>query len=133
LSYLDSAHFSITIDMSNDDELREAVANALGNPEEDVAANATNLNAATPSETLDEMLARHRKEIRQLNADTTALKKTATKGEKKKKKEILAQIAVMESELNKKHEEELKQHKPQVGDPANVEPEPQEEVSEVVL
>ncbi|KAI9287444.1 hypothetical protein BC943DRAFT_319802 [Umbelopsis sp. AD052] len=116
--------------MSNDDELREAVANALGNPEEDTIGASTEVEAVPLGETLDEMLTRHRKEIRQLNAETTALKKTATKGEKKKKKEVLTQIAVMESEMNKRHEEELKQHQRVAGDPANVEPEQEDELDD---
>ncbi|KAG2187345.1 hypothetical protein INT44_005031 [Umbelopsis vinacea] len=116
--------------MSNDDELREAVANALGNPEEDTIGASTEVEAVPLGETLDEMLTRHRKEIRQLNAETTALKKTATKGEKKKKKEVLTQIAVMESEMNKRHEEELRQHQRVAGDPANVEPEQEDELDD---
>jgi chlorite dismutase len=124
------SYFSITVDMSNDDELREAIASALENPEEDTNTAIAEVEAAPLGETLDEMLTRHRKEIRQLNAETTALKKTATKGEKKKKKEVLTQIAVMESEMNKRHEDELRQHQPVAGDPANVEPEQEDEVSE---
>jgi OTU domain-containing protein 6 len=54
------------------------------------------------------MLARHRKEIKELTAKTTAMKKQATQGEKKKKKEILKQIETMESELKENHERELK-------------------------
>ncbi|CAO3681156.1 unnamed protein product [Umbelopsis ramanniana] len=116
--------------MNNTDELREAVASALGNPEEDTIAATSKVEAAPVGETLDEMLTRHRKEIRQLNAETTALKKTATKGEKKKKKEVLTQIAVMESEMNNRHEEELRQHQPVAGDPPNVEPEQEDEVDD---
>lgn len=122
--------------MHNDEELREAVADALTKTNKNDTTGSTTGSNVDSNETLDEILVRHRKEIRQLNADTTALKKTATKGEKKKKKEVLAQIAQMESDMNKRHEEELKNHKPQPGDPANVEAEDQEEVSglvEVVL
>jgi OTU domain-containing protein 6 len=54
------------------------------------------------------MLARHRKEIKELTAKTTAMKKQATQGEKKKKKEILKQIETMESELKENRERELK-------------------------
>jgi len=124
------SHFFQHIDMSNNDELREAVASALGNPEVNTIAATSKVEAAPVGETLDEMLTRHRKEIRQLNAETTALKKTATKGEKKKKKEVLTQIAIMESEMNNRHEEELRQHQPVAGDPPNVEPEQEDEVSE---
>jgi OTU domain-containing protein 6 len=122
--------------MHNDEELREAVTDALTETNKNDTTGVTTGSNVDSNETLDEILVRHRKEIRQLNAETTALKKTATKGEKKKKKEVFAQIAQMESEMNKKHEEELKNHKPQPGDPANVEAEDQEEVSglvEVVL
>lgn len=118
--------------MHNDEELREAVTDALTETNENDTTGVTTGSNVDFNETLDEILARHRKEIRQLNAETTALKKTATKGEKKKKKEVLAQIAQMESEMNKKHEEELKNHKPQPGDPANVEAEDQDEVSGLV-
>ncbi|CAO3658842.1 unnamed protein product [Umbelopsis vinacea] len=116
--------------MHNDEELREAVTDALTETNENDTTGVTTGSNVDFNETLDEILARHRKEIRQLNAETTALKKTATKGEKKKKKEVLAQIAQMESEMNKKHEEELKNHKPQPGDPANVEAEDQDELDD---
>ncbi|KAJ2964791.1 hypothetical protein NQZ79_g302 [Umbelopsis isabellina] len=107
--------------MNNEEDLYTAVSDALkkGNIEEKNESTAE--APANPYETLEEILTRHRREIRQLNADTTALKKTATKGEKKKKKEILTKVATMEDELNKRHEEELKKHKPQPGDPDNVE------------
>lgn len=36
-----------------------------------------------------------------------ALKKSATKGDKKKKKEVQEEIARLESEMDKRHEEEL--------------------------
>lgn len=114
---------------TEDDDLREAVANALNNSNQSVDNESAANSSAESNETVDEILVRHRKEIRQLNAETTALKKTATKGEKKKKKEILAQIAQMEFDLNKRHEEELKKHKLQPGDPVNVEAEEPEEVS----
>lgn len=61
-----------------------------------------------PQETEEELLARHRKEQRDLVNATTSLKKQATKGETKKKKEILKQIETMETELKQKHAAELK-------------------------
>lgn len=107
--------------MNNDDDLYAAVSDALKDGDIKDSNEVTAEAPACPYETLEEILTRHRREIRQLNADTTALKKTATKGEKKKKKDILTKVAIMEDEMNKRHEEELKKHKPQPGDPDNVE------------
>ncbi|KAK9385937.1 hypothetical protein V1515DRAFT_538805 [Lipomyces mesembrius] len=59
------------------------------------------------SETLDEILARHRKESRDLIATVTSLKKSATKGEKRKKKEVHAKCEQMECDLKARHESEL--------------------------
>lgn len=59
-------------------------------------------------ESEEEMLVRHRKEQRDLINATTSMKKQATKGEKRKKKEILKKIEVMESELKERHATELK-------------------------
>ncbi|KAK9358898.1 hypothetical protein V1504DRAFT_477536 [Lipomyces starkeyi] len=59
------------------------------------------------SETLDEILARHRKESRDLVATVTSLKKSATKGEKRKKKEVHAKCEQMERDLKARHESEL--------------------------
>lgn len=53
------------------------------------------------------MLARHRKEVRDLTATVTGLKKSATKGEKKKKKEILQQVEIMERDQKERHKREL--------------------------
>ncbi|KAJ3055141.1 OTU domain-containing protein 6B [Rhizophlyctis rosea] len=65
--------------------------------------------AATRTETLEDVQARHRKEVKELTAKTTTLKKSVGKGagDKKKKKEITEQIALMEAELSKRHEQEL--------------------------
>lgn len=60
------------------------------------------------NETEEEMVARHRKETRDLTATTTGMKKQATKGEKKKKKEISKQIEAMEADLKSRHQNELK-------------------------
>ncbi|KAI9193736.1 uncharacterized protein BJ171DRAFT_524371 [Polychytrium aggregatum] len=59
-------------------------------------------------ETLDDMLVRHRLEAKALTAQVMALKKTVSKGasDKKKKKEVMDQIAQMEAELSKRHDEE---------------------------
>lgn len=59
------------------------------------------------TETLDELITRHKRELRDLTAKVTGLKKTATKGDKKKKKEVAAEIALLEQELSKRHEREL--------------------------
>ena len=59
-------------------------------------------------ESEEEMLVRHRKEQRDLINATTSMKKQATKGEKRKKKEILKKIEVLESELKERHATELK-------------------------
>ncbi|KAG2183176.1 hypothetical protein INT43_006171 [Umbelopsis isabellina] len=117
------ANVKVTIirGMNNDEDLYKAVSDALKDNNVKENNGFTAEAHACPYETLEEILARHRREIRQLNADTTALKKTATKGEKKKKKDILTKVAIMEDELNKRHEEELRKHKLQPGDPDNVE------------
>ncbi|KAM3581481.1 OTU protein [Umbelopsis sp. WA50703] len=107
--------------MNNEEDLYTAVSDALKEGNDGDSKDSTTPDVICAYETLQEMLARHRREIRQLNAETTALKKTATKGEKKKKKEILTKVAIMDNELNARHEEELKKHKPQAGDPDNVE------------
>jgi len=44
-------------------------------------------------------------------AKIQALKKTATKGDKKKKKEVAEEITKIEKELSLRHEAELKQFK----------------------
>ncbi|KAF9920368.1 OTU domain-containing protein 6A [Linnemannia zychae] len=60
-------------------------------------------------ETLEELKARHKKEQRDLTAKVTALKKTATKGDKKKKKEVLAEVAQLEHNLNQRQNSEEKE------------------------
>eukprot|EP00043_Microstomoeca_roanoka_P009212 m.87749 g.87749 ORF g.87749 m.87749 type:complete len:296 (+) comp14516_c0_seq2:162-1049(+) len=60
------------------------------------------------SATMEELQARHRKELRELQAKITALKKSAPKGDKKKKKEITAEIALLEAQTAERHEQELK-------------------------
>ncbi|KAF9148269.1 OTU domain-containing protein 6B [Linnemannia schmuckeri] len=60
------------------------------------------------AETLEELRARHKKEQRDLTAKVTALKKTATKGDKKKKKEVLAEVAQLEHNLNQQQDTEEK-------------------------
>ncbi|KAJ3416492.1 OTU domain-containing protein 6B [Chytridiales sp. JEL 0842] len=59
--------------------------------------------------TEEELLLRHRKEVKELTGKITGLKKQVSKGagDKKKKQEVNEQIARMEHELSKRHEEEL--------------------------
>lgn len=59
---------------------------------------------------LDEVIeARHKKERKELQSKVQALKKSAGKGDKKKKKEVLEEIARLEADLDQKHTDELKQ------------------------
>lgn len=57
----------------------------------------------------DDLAARHKNERKELQAKIQALKKSAGKGDKKKKKEVLEKIAQLESDLDKKHADELAQ------------------------
>lgn len=57
---------------------------------------------------LDEVIeARHKKERKELQSKIQALKKMAGKGDKKKKKEVLEEIARLEANLDQKHADEL--------------------------
>nr|XP_018914806.1 PREDICTED: OTU domain-containing protein 6B [Bemisia tabaci]XP_018914807.1 PREDICTED: OTU domain-containing protein 6B [Bemisia tabaci] len=72
-------------------------------------------NIETSDETvLDEeaLLQKHRKERKDLQAKITSLKKSITKGDKKKRKDVLEQIAELETALNTQQEEELAALKP---------------------
>lgn len=70
----------------------------------------TDLDKSMENLSLDEDLAsRHKKERKELQAKIQALKKTAGKGDKKKKKEVLEEIARLESDLDKRHANELAQ------------------------
>jgi len=53
------------------------------------------------------LLTSHRKEKKELQAQIQALKKTASKGDKKKKKEVSETIANLEAKLKEKHKAEL--------------------------
>lgn len=55
----------------------------------------------------DALLKQQRKEKKDLQATIQGLKKTASKGDKKKKKEVTEEIAKLEADLNQKHEKEL--------------------------
>jgi len=52
---------------------------------------------------------RHRKEKKDMQGKVQNLKKTASKGDKKKKKEVTEEIARLEEELKTRHEKELKE------------------------
>jgi len=58
-------------------------------------------------ETRQAILTRHKKESKDLIGEITALKKTATKGDKQKKKEVTTEIALREEALKDRHAEEL--------------------------
>lgn len=56
---------------------------------------------------MDDVLSRHRRERKDLQAKIQALKKSAPKNDKKKRKEIMEEVARMESDLEKKQAAEL--------------------------
>ena len=58
---------------------------------------------------LEDLLARHKAEKKALTAQITALKKTVTKGEKAKRKEVLSEVDRLEAELKKRQEDEINQ------------------------
>jgi OTU domain-containing protein 6 len=60
-------------------------------------------------EDLDSLLARQKKEQKALVTQITSLKKTVTKGEKSKRKEVLAQVQRLEDELKERHQRELQE------------------------
>jgi len=55
------------------------------------------------------LLKNHRKEKKDLQGKIQVLKKTSSKGDKKKKKEVLEEIASLEAEMNLRHKNELAQ------------------------
>ncbi|CAG0898625.1 unnamed protein product [Darwinula stevensoni] len=57
----------------------------------------------------DELLEKHRQERKKLQDQILKLKKGSNKTDKKKKKDVNAQIALLQVELEKKHAEEMKQ------------------------
>ena len=56
---------------------------------------------------MEELLKTHRKEKKELQAKIQELKKTSSKGDKKKKKEVNNVIAKLEADLEQKHSDEL--------------------------
>lgn len=55
----------------------------------------------------EDLLSRHKKERKELQAKVQALKKSASKGDKKKKKEVLEEIVRLENDLDKRHADEI--------------------------
>ncbi|RKP13972.1 hypothetical protein BJ684DRAFT_19584 [Piptocephalis cylindrospora] len=64
-------------------------------------------SSITETEDLVAMQARHKREVKELTGRMTALKKTATKGDKKKKKEVLQECSQMETAIKNRHRQEL--------------------------
>lgn len=58
---------------------------------------------------MEELEARHRRERKELIATVTGLKKSVTKGEKQKKKQVQAEVALLEHELETRHEKERRE------------------------
>lgn len=58
---------------------------------------------------IEALAKRHRKEKKDLQGKVQNLKKTASKGDKKKKKEVTDEIARLEEELKSRHEKEVKE------------------------
>ncbi|KAG4077993.1 hypothetical protein HA402_002044 [Bradysia odoriphaga] len=58
---------------------------------------------------IEDTATRHKKERKELQAKIQALKKSAGKGDKKRKKEVLEEIAKLELELDQRHANELTQ------------------------
>lgn len=56
---------------------------------------------------MDSLLARHKREQKALTSQITSLKKTVTKGEKSKRKEVLAQVERLEKDLKERHQREF--------------------------
>lgn len=61
----------------------------------------------------EELLARHRREAKDIRGKIQALKKSAPKGDKKRKKEVAAEVALLEETLQAKHDLELEKLKSQ--------------------
>lgn len=80
---------------------------------------------------LEDMISRHRKEKKDLQAKIQSLKKSATKGDKKKRKEVLEEISKLEIDVEKKQAEELNDLNNSKNKPVVPEDEPEpEEVTE---
>ncbi|XP_019855506.1 PREDICTED: OTU domain-containing protein 6B-like [Amphimedon queenslandica] len=62
------------------------------------------------NESEEDIHARHKREMKELKGRIQALKKSVSKGDKKRKKEITTEIAQLEAEIQSRHETELTQH-----------------------
>lgn len=60
----------------------------------------------------EDLLTKHRRERKELQAKIQSLKKSCNKGDKKKKREVTEQIARLEADLNERQEQELKEETP---------------------
>lgn len=60
-------------------------------------------------EDAEAMAARHRREAKELQGKVTGLRKGVPKGDKKRKKEVTAEIEELEAQLRARHEAELAQ------------------------
>jgi OTU domain-containing protein 6 len=69
--------------------------------------------AETPLSPDEAIIRRHRREKKELQGKILALKKTVTKNDKKKKKELAEEIAKMEEDLETRHKAELDAFRPQ--------------------
>lgn len=58
-------------------------------------------------ESMEQLEARQRRELKTLQSEITRLKKSATKGDKKRKKEVMDEIAQLESSIATRHEQEM--------------------------
>ena len=67
------------------------------------------METATADKTLECLEARQKREQKQLVAQITALKKSVTKGEKARRKEVLVEVERLENELKKRHTLERRQ------------------------
>jgi OTU domain-containing protein 6 len=77
-----------------------------------------------------EIQARHKRELKTLTAQITALKKSATKGDKVKKKEVLAEIEKLEKETRDRHDRELRECQVRgINDTGDPDTQPQKDVS----
>ncbi|CAG8458014.1 9819_t:CDS:2 [Paraglomus occultum] len=73
----------------------------------------TKSSSTSIEESYDDLISRHKNERKQLISRITALKKSA--GNKKRKKEIQAEVAKLENDLQERHKQEIKEHQMKYG------------------
>lgn len=56
---------------------------------------------------MDDLLARHKAELKELLCRVQGMKHAVPKGDKKRKKQVMSEIAVLEAEMEKRHQAEL--------------------------